>query len=79
LNNKENKKPSTPQTGKLRSQVIIICLVMPHLTAENRRVAPIPIMEVLIVWLVLNGMPKEEDRRIAKPKAKRAKQPVKAK
>ena len=56
-----------PQRGKVRSQASTIRLVTPQRTAENRRVAPTPMMAVLIVWVVLTGTPKKEARVMAKP------------
>ena len=48
---------------------------IPHLTAETRTVLPTPIMEVEITWVVLMGMPKNEDDRMTPAAAVSAAKP----
>jgi hypothetical protein len=54
------------QTGKVRIHAVKICLVTPHLTAESRRVAPTPMIAVLMVCVVLNGIPRKEAMRMTR-------------
>ena len=44
-------------TGNVNTQVQIIHSTMPHLTALNRLVAPTPMIEVEMTWVVDKGMP----------------------
>ncbi len=46
--------------GKLNIQAVTIFPATPQRTAENRRVAPIPIIDELATWVVLTGMPRCE-------------------
>ena len=46
-----------PQTGKVRTQAATICPATPQRTAEKRLELPTPMIEVLIVWVVLRGIP----------------------
>ena len=45
--------------GKVKIHAIRIFPATPHLTADSLFVAPTPIMEVVITWVVLTGIPKE--------------------
>src|ERR1700753_2727626 len=43
-------------------------MVTPHLTADNRRVAPTPMIEPVMVWVVLTGIPSfSERKRVSAP------------
>ncbi len=44
-------------SGIVRNQAVTIFAATLHRTAEKRRVAPTPIMDPEIVWVVLTGMP----------------------
>ena len=53
-------QPKAIQIGKVITHVITILRATPHRTAERRLVAPAPITEPLMHWVVLTGMPRLE-------------------
>lgn len=52
--------PRPPQIGKVITHAATMLPATPHRTAERRRVAPTPIMDELIQWVVLTGIPRVE-------------------
>src|SRR4030042_3345280 len=59
--------PRAAQAGKVIIQVRTMLRATPQRTAEKRRVAPTPMIDVLIQWVVLKGMPKREANKMAIP------------
>src|SRR5215217_9019354 len=47
---------NAPLTGIVKIQAQSRFTVTPHLTADNRLVAPTPIIEPVMVWVVLTGI-----------------------
>lgn len=43
--------------GIVRNHAVMMLAATPHLTAESLLVAPTPMIEPVIVWVVLTGMP----------------------
>src|SRR3989338_1689351 len=60
------KKAMAPQAGKVKIQAKTISRDTPQRTALTRRAAPTPIMEVVMVWVVLKGMPNCDAPKIFK-------------
>ncbi len=46
--------------GKVIIQAVTILPAIPQRTADSRRVAPTPIIDVLMQWVVLTGIPRNE-------------------
>jgi len=47
-----------PEKGIVKNQAITILWATPHLIAESREVAPTPIIDPAMVWVVETGIPK---------------------
>ena len=56
--------PAPKHSGSVKIHARSIFLASPHLTAENRFVAPTPMMAVVMTWVVLTGRPKWLDTMI---------------
>jgi len=61
--------------GKVITQVAIMLRATPHLTAERRLVAPTPITEPLMHWVVLTGIPRLDAASITAAAAVSAAEP----
>jgi len=64
-----------PHTGKVNIQAETISAPTPHLTADSLRVAPTPMIAVLMVCVVLRGIPKVEASIMTRPEAVSAAKP----
>ena len=57
LNTQPRSQPSIKHAGNVIIQAATMLPATPQRTAERRLVAPTPIMDELMQWVVLTGMP----------------------